>query len=51
MNPEGIHSTVRPSFKIQAEALYRGCVVHDFSIELYQLDVNVRCPPDVCLFE
>ena len=32
-------------------ALCRGCVVHDFSIELYRLDVNVRCLPNVFSFE
>ena len=37
--------------KYKLMTLYRGCAVHDFSIELYRLDVNVRCPPDVCLFE
>ena len=33
--------------KYRLVAIYRGCVVHDFSIELYRLDVNVRFPPDV----
>jgi hypothetical protein len=51
MNWEEIHNTDRPSYKGQAGALYRGCVVHDFSIELYRLDVNVRCSPNICLFE
>jgi hypothetical protein len=27
------------------------CVVHDFSIELYWLDVNVKCQPNVCSFK
>ena len=33
--------------KYMLVALYRECVTHDFSIELYWLDVNVRFPPDV----
>jgi len=37
--------------KYRLVALCRGCVVHDFSIDLYRLDVNVRCPPVVCSFE
>ena len=32
-------------------AIYRGCVVHDFSIELYRLDVNVMFPLDLWSFE
>ena len=37
--------------KYRLVALYMGCVVHDFSIELYRLDVNVMFPPFVWLFE
>ena len=30
---------------------YRVCIVHDFSIELYRLDVNVMFPLDLWSFE
>ena len=37
--------------KYRLVAIYSGCVVQDFSIELYRLDVNVRFPSDVWSFE
>ena len=37
--------------KYRLMALYIGCGVHDFSIELYRLDVNVMFPPFVWSFE
>ena len=37
--------------KYRLVALCRGCVVHDFSIELYWLDVNVGSPSALCTFE
>jgi hypothetical protein len=37
--------------KYRLIAFYRVCVVHDFSVELYRLDVNVNFPPFVCSFE
>ena len=33
--------------KYRLMALYIGCGVHDFSIELSRLDVNVMVPSDV----
>ena len=37
--------------KYRLVAIYRGCIVYDFSIELYRLDVNVMLPTDVWSFE
>jgi hypothetical protein len=51
MNRETTHNAERPSFAIQAGNSIKGCVVHNFSIELYWLDVNVRCQPNVCSFK
>ena len=37
--------------KYRLVAIYRGCIVHDFSIELSRLDVNVMFSNDVWSFE